>query len=74
MRFIRQDLERHFIMALKSNRTVALSEEDKKQGRLHGLIHCTGPNTHRYTAGLRAWIFPFYSTVKFLQTKRVASA
>jgi len=31
--FIRQDLERHFIMALKSNRTVVLSEEDRKQGR-----------------------------------------
>ena len=31
--FIRQDLDRHFIMALKSNRTVALSEEDRKPGR-----------------------------------------
>ena len=26
------DLNKHFIMALKSNRTVALREEDKKQG------------------------------------------
>ncbi len=33
MSFIRQDLDKHFIMALKSNRTVAVSEEDKKQGR-----------------------------------------
>jgi IS4 transposase len=32
MTFIRQDLNKHFIMALKSNRTVATSEEDKKQG------------------------------------------
>jgi hypothetical protein len=33
MKFIRIDCDKHFIMALKSNRTVALSEEDKKQGR-----------------------------------------
>ena len=32
MEFIRLDLNKHFIMALKSNRTVALREEDKKQG------------------------------------------
>jgi len=33
MTFIRDDLDRHFIMAIKSNRTVVLSEEDKRQGR-----------------------------------------
>lgn len=33
MDFIRHGLDRHFIMSLKSNRTVALAEEDKKQGR-----------------------------------------
>jgi hypothetical protein len=33
MSFICQDLKKHFIMALKSNRTVALSEKEKKQGR-----------------------------------------
>ena len=32
MQYIRKDLTKHFIMALKSNRTVALSIEDKKQG------------------------------------------
>lgn len=32
MEFIRQDLNKHFVMSLKTNRTVALSEEDKKQG------------------------------------------
>ena len=32
MEFIRLDCDRHFMMALKSHRTVALSEEDKKQG------------------------------------------
>lgn len=33
MEFIRLDGKKHFIMALKSNRTVALSLEDKRQGR-----------------------------------------
>lgn len=33
MTFIRHDLNKHFVMAIKSNRTVAVSEEDKRQGR-----------------------------------------
>ena len=33
MMFIRHALERHFIMALKSNRKVARSAQDKRQGR-----------------------------------------
>ena len=33
MEFIRKELEKHFIMALKCNRLVALSEKDKKQGK-----------------------------------------
>jgi hypothetical protein len=33
MMFIRHELGRHFIMALKSNRKVALSVQDKSQGR-----------------------------------------
>lgn len=33
MAFIHQELQKHFLMALKSNRTVALSEEEKQQGR-----------------------------------------
>jgi hypothetical protein len=33
MMFIRHELDRHFIMALKSNRKVALSTQDKSQGR-----------------------------------------
>ena len=32
MTFIRQDLKKHFMMALKSNRTIAVSEEEKKLG------------------------------------------
>ena len=30
--FIRHDLNKHFIMAIKSNRTVAISEDEKRQG------------------------------------------
>jgi hypothetical protein len=33
MAFIKVDMEKDFIMALKSNRTVALTAEDKRQGR-----------------------------------------
>ena len=32
MTFIRPDLNKHFVMAIKSNRTVATSEDEKKQG------------------------------------------
>lgn len=31
--FVRQDLGKHFVVALKSNRTLALTPEDKKAGR-----------------------------------------
>jgi SRSO17 transposase len=31
--FVRQELDKHFAVALKSNRTVALDLEDKQQGR-----------------------------------------
>jgi hypothetical protein len=33
MRFVKLDLEKEFIMALKSNRKVALSDEDKSKGQ-----------------------------------------
>ena len=35
MTFIRQNLSKHFIIALKSNRTVAVSEQSKKQGHFN---------------------------------------
>jgi hypothetical protein len=37
MLFVRHTLERHFIMALKSNRKIALSAQDKAQGRYQTL-------------------------------------
>jgi hypothetical protein len=33
MNWIHQRLNKHFVMALKTNRTVALSKEEKQQGR-----------------------------------------
>ena len=33
LQFIRNSLSKHFVVALKSNRTVALSEQDKRAGR-----------------------------------------
>ncbi len=33
LQFIRNSLEKHFVIAIKSNRTVALSYEDKREGR-----------------------------------------
>ena len=33
LQFIRNSINKHFVIALKSNRTVALSYEDKRQGR-----------------------------------------
>jgi len=35
MRFIHEKMKKHFILALKSNRLIALSREDKLQGRFH---------------------------------------
>jgi len=52
MQYIRKDLQKHFIMALKSNRTVALSEEDKNQG------HFTQIKTLAWTeeTPVRGWL------------------
>jgi hypothetical protein len=33
MKFIHEKMEKHFVLALKNNRLVALSKEDKLQGR-----------------------------------------
>ena len=37
MKWIKNDLKKDFVMALKSNRLVALSEQDKVQGRFVAL-------------------------------------
>lgn len=50
MTFIHQDLDKHFIMALKSNRTVALSEEDRKPG------HFTRIDSLEWTEHTPGWI------------------
>ena len=35
MRFIHEKIKKYFILALKSNRLIAVSQEDKLQGRFH---------------------------------------
>ncbi len=39
MRFVHHDLKRHFIMPLKENRKVALTQEDKQGGRYQRIDH-----------------------------------
>lgn len=43
MRFVKLDLEKEFIMALKSNRKVALSAEDKENGQYQRLDQLDSP-------------------------------
>jgi hypothetical protein len=52
MSFIRDDLNKHLIMAIKSNRTVAISEEGKKQG------HFTRINSLQWSSQepIRGWL------------------
>ncbi|BAU63789.1 transposase IS4 family protein [Stanieria sp. NIES-3757] len=64
MAFICQDLDKHLIMALKSNRTVALSEENKKQGCFTRIDELNWSED-----GLKDWTFLFSSIVKSLKTK-----
>jgi hypothetical protein len=76
MSYIHKDLEKYFMMALKSNRTVALSEEDKKQG-CFTRIDALEWTEHTPVLGwlkLKDWISPFYFTAKSLQTKTEAQA
>jgi len=69
MSFIRQDLKKHFVMALKSNRRVALSEEEKKQGRFTRIDKLEWTEGKPKQVGLKDWIFQFYFIAKSLQTK-----
>ena len=52
LRFIRNSLNKDFVVALKSNRTVALSYEDKRQGRF---AHIDAQNLTEHNP-VQAWI------------------
>jgi hypothetical protein len=58
MRFAKLDLEKEFIMALKSNRKVALSEDDKANGGYQRIDQLTLPEDTTLTIYLEGVPFP----------------
>ena len=56
--FVRQDLGKHFVVALKSNRTVALTLEDKKDGRFSRIDQLPGLGQNPIQAWLKGLDFP----------------
>jgi DDE superfamily endonuclease len=56
--FVRQDLGKHFVVALKSNRTLALTLEDKKQGRFARIDQLSWPEQEPIKAWLKGLDFP----------------
>jgi len=56
--FVRHDLDKHFIVALKSNRTVALTLEDKIQGCFVRIDQLTWPEQKPIMAWLKGLDFP----------------
>jgi hypothetical protein len=60
MGFVKLDLQKDFIMALKSNRNVALSEEDKTQGKYQRLDQLEVPEGRIPTIYLEGVPFPLH--------------
>jgi hypothetical protein len=60
MRFVRLALEKEFIMALKSNRKVALSVEEKQDGRYQRLDQLDSPEDALTTIYLEQVPFPLH--------------
>ena len=58
MRYVKMDLEKDFIMALKSNRKVALSEEDKSNGKYQRIDQLELPEGHTQIIYLEGVPFP----------------
>jgi hypothetical protein len=56
--FVRHDLDKHFVVALKSNRTVALTLEDKKQGRFIRIDQLSWAEQKPAQAWLKGLDFP----------------
>ena len=72
--FIHQTLQKHFVVALKSNRTVALSYEQKRQGAFTRIDSCQLPEHQPVQAGSKDWISPSYYSGRSLHTKMAAPA
>ena len=60
MRFVKLDLKKEFIMALKSNRKVALSAEDKQNGRYQRLDQLDVPEDTLTVIHLEQVSFPLH--------------
>ncbi len=58
MFLINQELNKHFIMALKSNRTVALSEEEKQRGKFTRIDSLSWSKPEPVKAWLKGLEFP----------------
>ena len=56
--FVREDLGKHFVVALKSNRTVALTLDDKQQGRFIRIDQLSWPEQEPIQAWLKGLDFP----------------
>ncbi len=56
--FIRQTLKKHFVVALKSNRTVALSYEQKRQGAFTRIERCELPEHQPVPGWIKGLDFP----------------
>ncbi len=60
MRFVKLDLKKEFIMALKSNRKVALSEDDKNNGKYQRIDQLELPESTIQTIYLEGVPFPLH--------------
>ena len=60
MRFVKLDLKKDFIMALKSNRKVALSEDDKNNGKYQRIDQLELPEGTTQTIYLEGVPFPMH--------------
>ncbi|MDQ7059574.1 MAG: hypothetical protein Q9N62_14795 [Ghiorsea sp.] len=69
MDFVHKKIKKHFIIALKSNRLVALSLKDKKQGKFVRIDKLGMVRRACTRVGKRSGTFQSFATAKFLQTK-----
>ena len=69
--FIHKKMEKHVMFAMKTNRLVALSEEDKKQNRYTRIDSLDWSEKPVQGGRSKAWISPFFFTVKSLQTRMI---
>jgi len=69
MKFIKQDLKRHFIMPLKSNRNVALSAQDKRKGNYVTVETLSFKDATTMTVYLEGVPFPLVLLRQFFTNK-----